>query len=460
MDNLTAGNPVAHRVRVYYTGDDILKEGEPLCYSFKTTKNWWGGSVSDEGAVTASVFAAEGTQNSSKYMSVESPLRLSLSSDTPADGSKTITGSTTDFDTLHVGMFVSIAGTDVTNGNYEITAISRSTESGVTNSTITLGNMTAATGTTADVSTKIDNIPAFAGVVAKGGWVGRTGPRVVDIYVPNGAVVPVRNDQNCTLGRTILAVHTNEQYLTAPHASDAYPVAIAWETVDTATTTGLCLAKLDPNIFIHQMGDNGGLIVDDEDTTSSIAINKMEITFNGSATYHRALYYIANLDGGGAGLNGVFKFRAYVNSTMTSLVQVVCANLHIKDAGVIITGSGEWNSAFYGTVETETTTTQADLSGGKVAGIQLAYYVDETTGAPARAAVIAVPAGFGAGTYDWDCLIWTGKTHLGDSASGADEASHVIGFDGDGDTRKIPIYFGEDLYYFLVGTAIQGVADA
>ncbi len=30
MDNLTAGNPVAHRVRVYYTGNDALKEGEPL----------------------------------------------------------------------------------------------------------------------------------------------------------------------------------------------------------------------------------------------------------------------------------------------------------------------------------------------------------------------------------------------------------------------------------------------
>ena len=278
MDNLTAGNPVAHRVRVYYTGDDTLKEGEPLCYSFKTTKNWWGGSVSDEGAVTASVTAAEGTQNASKYMSVESPLRLSLSSDTPADGSKTITGSTTDFDTLHVGMFVAISGSDVTAGNYEITAISRSTESGVTNSTITLGNMDDATGSTADVATVIDNISGFAGVVAKGGWVGKAGPRVIDIYVPNGAIVPVRSDQNCTLGRTILAVHTNEQHLTAPYELAGKVVAIAWETVDTATTTGLVLAKLDPNMFIHQKGDVTSLLVDDEDTGDN-AVNQINVNF-------------------------------------------------------------------------------------------------------------------------------------------------------------------------------------
>ncbi len=287
MDNLTAGNPVAHRVRVYYTGSDALNEGEPLCYSFKTTKNWWGGSVSDAGVVTASDSTSEGNHNASKYMSVESPMRISLSSDTPASGSKTITGTTTDFDALQVGMFVSIAGTDVTNGNYEITAISRSTESGVTNSTITL-DMDDATSTTADVSTKIDNISAFAGVVAKGGWVGRAGPRVIDIYVPNGAVVPVRSDQNCVLGRTILAVNSNEQHLTSPLSSYARPVAIAWETVDTATTTGLVLAKLDPNIFIYQKGDNAALLVDDEDT-GNVVVNRIDTTFSQASGWCQAL---------------------------------------------------------------------------------------------------------------------------------------------------------------------------
>ena len=334
MDNLTAGNPVAHRVRVYYTGDDALKEGEPLCYSFKTTKNWWGGSVSDEGVVTASVTAAEGTQNASKYMSVESPLRLSLSSDTPADGSKTITGSTTDFDTLHVGMFVSISGTDVTNGNYEITAISRSTESGVTNSTITLGNMTAATGTTADVATAIDNISAFAGVVARGGWVGKTGPRVIDIYVPNGAVVPVRNDQNCVLGKTILAVHTNEQHLTAPHRNYALPVAIAWETVDTATTTGLVLAKLDSRIFIRQEGDAGVLEIDDEDTTSDIVVNRMKVKSLQTGGQFTVLHIQAESAAGAGTINQ----RGMALKTEAILSATNAASVHANTMALEITG--------------------------------------------------------------------------------------------------------------------------
>ena len=443
MDNLTVGNPIAHRVRIYYTGSDTLVEGEPLCYSFKTTRNWFGGSVSDEGVVTASEYVAEGSHNASKYICVESPMQASITSMDSADGSNVITGDGTDFANLQVGMAVSIASAtdDAFDGNYVITAV------GALGITITL-DMTAAEAaavtTQTDVTVQIDNIPAFAGVVAKGGWCGREGPRVLDIYVPNGAVVPVRNDQNCTLGRTILAVHSNEQHLTAPHASNAYPVAIAWETVDTGTTTGLCLAKLDPNIFIHQMGDNGGLIVDDEDTTSSIAINKMDITFNGSATYHRALYYIANLDGGGAGLNGVFKFRTYVNSTMTSWVQVVCGNLHLKDDGVLKSGISELNSCFYATIETEETSSPAVLTGQYMCAYQAAYYLDESETSPTFAAVIGVPAGFGAGTYEWDGLIMTGRGHLGDHA--AEDGGLNTTTAGD---RMIPCRFNDTTYYIV-----------
>ena len=339
MDNLTAGNPVAHRVRVYYTGDDILKEGEPLCYSFKTTKNWWGGSVSDEGAVTASVFAAEGTQNASKYMSVESPLRLSLSSDTPASGSKTITGATTDFDTLHVGMFVTISGSSVTNGNYEITAISRSTESGVTNSTITLGNMDDATGSTADVATAIDNISAFAGVVAKGGWVGRTGPRVIDIYVPNGAVVPVRAGLDCVTGRTVLAVHTNEQELTTPHRRYALPVGVAWETVTHSDSSpGLVLAKLAPNMFMRQIGDLGSLLIDNEDTTSDVILNEINVVTNQTGGQFSALAIKAESAAGAGTVNQRgLALRVTGILSATPAGQVHGTNLDLEITGGTIT---------------------------------------------------------------------------------------------------------------------------
>lgn len=194
MDNLTAGNPRAHRIRLYYTESTTILEGMPVCYEFDATTNWFGGSVSDEGVVSATTTTAEGSHNEGKYIRVEDP--------------------------------------------------------------------------------DADNICGFAGVVAKGGWVGRAGPRVLDVYVPNGAVVPVRSDQNCIVGKTILAVHTGETHLTAPFEVAGRAVAVAWETVDTAATTGLVLAKLDENMFIYQKGDAVRLEVDDEDT-GNMMINQI-----------------------------------------------------------------------------------------------------------------------------------------------------------------------------------------
>jgi hypothetical protein len=113
-----------------------------------------------------------------------------------------------------------------------------------------------------------DNICAFAGVVAGADHVGQIGPRAIDIYIPNGAVVPVRTNQNCTVGKTILAVHNAEQALTAPFEAAGRAVAVAWETVDRSggTSDGICLAKLDDTMFIYQKGDAVRLEVDDEDT--------------------------------------------------------------------------------------------------------------------------------------------------------------------------------------------------
>jgi len=120
-----------------------------------------------------------------------------------------------------------------------------------------------------------DNIHAFAGVVAGSAWNGLSGPRHLDIYTPNGAIVPVRTDLNCTVGRTIMAIHTAETILTSPHETAGRPVAIAWETVDRSSTTGITLARLDPSLFIWQQGDATKLLVDDQDTTSAIKLNKI-----------------------------------------------------------------------------------------------------------------------------------------------------------------------------------------
>ncbi len=113
-----------------------------------------------------------------------------------------------------------------------------------------------------------DNIHAFAGVVAGASYAGLVGPRWLDIYVPNGAIVPARVNQNCTVGKTILAVHTGEQALTAPFEVAGRAIAVAWETVDRSggSSDGLCLVKLDRNLFLYQKGDAVRLEVDNEDT--------------------------------------------------------------------------------------------------------------------------------------------------------------------------------------------------
>lgn len=193
-DNLTAGNPRAHAVRVYYFDTSTIYEGMPVCYDNSTT-NWFGGSVSD-GVVTVSATTAEGSQNDGKYIRVEDP--------------------------------------------------------------------------------NADNNSMFAGVVKKGGWCGTTGPSALDIYVPNGAVVPVRTDQNCLIDQTILAINTGEQELGVPLRADSRPVAIARETKDRGTA-GIVLAELNPGRFIYQDMGGTALSVDDSDTTADVVVNRIRV---------------------------------------------------------------------------------------------------------------------------------------------------------------------------------------
>lgn len=244
MDNLTAGNPRAHRVRLYFDGTAIINEGMPLCYNYLTTENWFGGSVNDAGEVTASETTAEGSQNEGKYIRVCSPVIVSTDDGTPADGSKTITSTTSgdysEFNDLEAGMWVIVTGTDVTNGTYKITAVTQGEDS-VTAGTVTL-DMDDASGNTADVAISIDNYAYHAGAVAKGGWVGRTGPRIVDVYVPNGGIVPIRTDKSCVIGDALGLANTAYSGITGN--GDEAPCATSMEVVNRSSVNGVVLAKL------------------------------------------------------------------------------------------------------------------------------------------------------------------------------------------------------------------------
>ena len=98
------------------------------------------------------------------------------------------------------------------------------------------------------------NLHAFAGVVAGADHEGETGPKAIDIYIANGAVVPVRCDVDTTTGVTILAMTSGEEEL-GFLAADSRPVAIAMETeTGLDGTAGITLARVDPGMFSFNYG--------------------------------------------------------------------------------------------------------------------------------------------------------------------------------------------------------------
>lgn len=325
--------------RVKYTGSSTIYEGMPLCYSYQSTRNWTGyGAATASASKTYQNTTAEGEQNEGKFIYVENPTCINVEDGTPADGSKTITGTTTDFDALQVGMFVTVSGDNVTDGTYEITAISRSTESGVTNSVITL-DMDDADGT-GDTVVGINNLQDFAGVVAGAEKSGQTGPCELDIYVPNGAVVPVRTVLTATVaGRTILSINSATQTFGNPTTDiddfgrdtigilDARPVAVAMETISSA---GLCLAKLCPDVFLYQAGmDNQELQV--SAGTVNTAVNKSVLDFKSTDGHSTAWLWRTRLSGTGVGSQlGVYRFDVLMDATTYGeYVDAVHINLEV-----------------------------------------------------------------------------------------------------------------------------------
>jgi hypothetical protein len=217
-------------------------------------------------------------------------------------------------------------------------------------------------------------------------------------------------------------------------------VAVACETVDRSSTSGIVLAQLAPDIFLFQTGDGTSLLSDDDATAAETA-NTINLNFSGTGGPKRGLYAVGEISGAGHSLYGMWKFRTYLNAAASSVVNGVCANLHIKDSGTLTRTSGEVNSALYVTVETEVAATAPTLSGGDLCGITVNYYVDESTAAPANAYALYCNCG----TYNWDGLLWI--RNAGDMGDSAMTADHTF----DTSDKCIPVlignYTGGTTYY-------------
>jgi len=87
------------------------------------------------------------------------------------------------------------------------------------------------------------NLQWLAGVVV-GHSNGFTGPGAVDIYIPNGACIPVYTNKDCTIGQSLGI--TDDSYILQAVTGDGTPVPCATveETVDRSSTNGIALARL------------------------------------------------------------------------------------------------------------------------------------------------------------------------------------------------------------------------
>ena len=304
MDNLTAGNPVAHRVRVYFEGTGTIYEGMPVCYNYDTTDNWFGGSVANTGEVTATGTTAEGSQNEGKYIRVE----------LPANG----------------------------------------------------------------------NLIHLAGFVAKGGWVGTTGAKPLDIYVPNGAIVPVRCDVDTTSGATILFMQEGEEELGYSNGiSTSRPVAIAMET-ETALdgTADITLAKIDPTLFLYQTLDGTAMDIGTSTQYGAIDVTTASTAWNVGPT--------VTYTNTGTGAGGCMGFRYTITSVGTAIAGTVYGGrvqANIGTDGVLGANqkvTGLWAKAYTatdaGTNSGDVYAAQFSVYNGVVAGGYVAmWYLDEGT---------------------------------------------------------------------------------
>lgn len=233
------------------------------------------------------------------------------------------------------------------------------------------------------------NILYFAGVVCQGGYCGKVGPVVIEIFVPNGAIVPVRAGIETTVGRTVLCVLPTTAYLGNPlNATRGRPVAIAMETNATLdTANGLVLAKLCPEAFLTQMQNSNALIIGSGVSTEVAmcpnTINVSSIQTDGDFTAFKVIGEIAGA-GGSCG-NGAIQMKCLVNSASQGTPPTMYAAGGVSTMLQFLTGAtgtGIFYAGRFCTLNQDST--PATVSGAYIYNIMSSFSTN--TNAPAELA--------------------------------------------------------------------------
>ena len=188
----------------------------------------------------------------------------------------------------------------------------------------------------------------FAGVVAGSDLHGVTGNghQWMDIYIPNGAVVPVRCDVDTTAGVTLLAITVDSQEFGRPVALTSRVVALAMETEDAlGAGADITLARLDTGLALFQ--DLDGTALSLGAGTDTVIGNHINLTYAGTQGGFEALRVTATQTGAMAAGGGSCAILAYLSCTggdtsaaatytRTILSQLVLSGT-INNGGAILT---------------------------------------------------------------------------------------------------------------------------
>ena len=90
----------------------------------------------------------------------------------------------------------------------------------------------------------VDEPSAFAGIIAVLGSKKGADGDIIEIYIPNGAVVPVYTDKNIVRLDRLYLEDGEQTFVNATQAGMGPCVGIAYETVDRSSTAGLVWAKI------------------------------------------------------------------------------------------------------------------------------------------------------------------------------------------------------------------------
>lgn len=272
----------------------------------------------------------------------------------------------------------------------------------------------------------------FAGAVA-GSWCGQTGPRWLEVYVPNGAIVPLRIYESVTVGATALALVAGQPYFGKPAADytgngGTRFVALAEETVDRSSTAGLCLARLDSSMFLYQSGPSAKLNFSTTGSTVSMAANFINVSSAATSGGFTALYVRSEV---ATSNNSDTSISAYIEGNLTG---VAAGSWCIAGRSSLNVWGGTQTASLFGLMA-EVYEEGATLSSATVAPLAIH---DQVTNAPANHYLIYVKCD---GADKPDGLLFAASA----DAVGYATTSNVTGM------SHIPIYItGVGLRYILL----------